>query len=867
MKRIAAISTAVLLLLSATSCQGRKPPNESAVSIDSSVIVEPTGILPESSDTAQSFTEDSGGNSTGNPSVRPSTGSGSGQKPSNSSTTSSSQIGKDDPKLWSNAALTPPGDKYDVPNIQRSGANAPVIAQLSKQVSPGSSVTVSGSGFSAAGTKAYVFAQNGSAAGKTYEASMKTVDDNTMIVTVDASLKYGIYGIYVKNANGTSNLAYVNRPLVWWVGMTAVNAGDEFSLYGENLTTGNGESTNAYLVNDEGGWRKLEVSFADPYKVTVKIPTGLADGKKYTVRLHNGHGGQQGWADATETITYYAARVNAFTGKTLNVTAYGADPANVANDDSPALQKAINAASDGDTVYFPAGTYLCKSSITVPVGIHLKGDGAKKSKIVMGSALKDTSIFKIEVGPTEISSLGFEDVSTTKQIKAGFIDYYGDMTVSESANLYIHDCRFVQGTRANMRSKYAVIQARAAASVVIENNYFEATTVMFTSSMQKLIVRNNEICGVFYCGKYYDQNTFLIWDTEMFDASNNKIYGKDLLTDNSGELSSNDFTVGRSFAIQGFNRNQYISHNTITRAGLPNDNAGEQILLEGIEDLYFGKITSATETTITAPYVKALKKNYIVTIVKGKGAGQTRHIKTAKNKSITLSKPWVIVPDKTSTIMITAGFDNYAIHANTIDGFKNHNKAYTATCGVQVYGNTHNTFITNNTFKNMVNGVCLTSHFQCDGKVEMTNGVYWTTVDNNKIEDCSVGIKFKLSHMIAQNADEIAMYTSYGVTIRGNEFKNMMDFDFDSRRTLGGVGIELGTRMYTYTNVQPTVTWNGAWENASLIENNRFINCAKHNIILCRHQGNTVLRGNQASGPVTEIVDIEKPGYAPIHMN
>lgn len=59
-----------------------------------------------------------------------------------------------------------------------------------------------------------------------------------------------------------------------------------------------------------------------------------------------------------------------------------------------------------------------------------------------------------------------------------------------------------------------MIQARAAASVVIENNYFEATTVMFTSSMQKLIVRNNEICGVFYCGKYYDQNTFLIWDTE-----------------------------------------------------------------------------------------------------------------------------------------------------------------------------------------------------------------------------------------------------------------------------------------------------------------------------------------------------------------
>lgn len=864
MKRILALGMAMLLLLSLTACQGCGRTDDP--SSDGSVpVIGPTGTVsdPQSSDASLPGESTNGTTGSGSGAVR--TTSRTTSRTTGRSDTPASQPGKDDPSLWSTGKLTPPGDKYDVPNIKSTGGNAPAIGQIGKQVSPGNSVTVSGSGFSAAGTKAYVYAQSGSAAGKTYEASAKVVDDNTMMVTVDSGAKYGIYAVYVKNQNGTSNMVYVNRPQVWWVGMTAVNAGDEFSLYGENLTTGNGMSTYAYLVNDEGGWRKIDVVSADPYKVTVKIPSGLADGRQYTVRLHNGHGGQQGFADATEKITYYAAKVNAFGGKTIDVTAYGADPKNAANDDSPAIQKAIDAASDGDTVYIPAGTYLCKKAINVPVGIRIKGDGATKTKLVVSATMKDTSIFLVTVGPTEITGIAFEDVSEKKKIQAGFIDYNGDMTVSESANLYIHDCRFTQGTRSNMRSKYAALRVRAAACAVVENNYFECTTVMFTSSAQKVIVRNNEICGVFYCGKYYDQNTFLIWDTEMFDASYNKIYGKDLLTDNSGELSSNDFTDGRAFAIQGFNRDQYISHNTITRVGLPNDNAGEQIMLEGIHAEYFGSITSATANTVAAPYVKAMKKNYVVTVVKGKGVGQTRRIKTAKNKVITLEEAWGIVPDSTSTIMITAGFDNFAIHANTIDGFKNHTKAYTATCGVQVYGNTHNTFITNNTFKNMVNGVCLTSHFQCDGNVLDTNGVYWTTVDGNKIEDCSVGIKFKLSHMIEKKADDILAYTSYGVMIRGNEFKNMKDFEFDSRKTLGGVGIELGTRMYTYTNVAPTVTWNGAWENASLLENNRFINCAKHNIILCRHQGGTVLRGNQASGPVTNICDIEEPGYAPIN--
>lgn len=60
---------------------------------------------------------------------------------------------------------------------------------------------------------------------------------------------------------------------------------------------------------------------------------------------------------------------------TINVTTYGANGAD-SNGDLTALQNAVNAASAGDTVYIPSGTYLLSSTLSLKSGIRLVGDGA-----------------------------------------------------------------------------------------------------------------------------------------------------------------------------------------------------------------------------------------------------------------------------------------------------------------------------------------------------------------------------------------------------------------------------------------------------------------------------------------------------------
>lgn len=64
----------------------------------------------------------------------------------------------------------------------------------------------------------------------------------------------------------------------------------------------------------------------------------------------------------------------------LSVKQYGAVGDN-STDDTTAIQAAITAASSGDIVYFPPGTYKVTAAITIPNGMRLMGGGRTKSII------------------------------------------------------------------------------------------------------------------------------------------------------------------------------------------------------------------------------------------------------------------------------------------------------------------------------------------------------------------------------------------------------------------------------------------------------------------------------------------------------
>ena len=756
--------------------------------------------------------------------------------------------------IWENGTPKAPGDIYELPNIKQDDGNAPITAQLSKQVYPGDSVTVMGCGFSAIDTKAYYIAN-----GATKQAECFVVDDTQIEVTIPSNEKYGAYGIFVENNNGTSGIKMVNIPQVWWIGFTDVNAGDKLSIYGENLTTNNGDKSNVYLI-DGDKYYKMNVLFADPYKVTVEIPKGLENEKSYSIRLHNGHGGELAWCETNEKIIFKSQKINNGTGNIINVVDYGAKPDDKDNNDSSAIQKAINAADIDDTIYFPAGTYLMKKGVSVDKPLKFIGEGADKVKIVMHNKAQSDNgtLFYCVVGCVEFSELSFEDVRTAK-FSLSFIRFRSDSYLNGSCNLYIHNCKFIQSTVAKACSHQPVIVASEATNILIRNNYFEVTGVIFSNVIKKMIITDNEVCGVSYCGPYYNQNEFLIWNTDMFDCSNNKIYGKDLLIDDSGELKDGDQTAGRSFALQQDCRNGYISHNDMERVGLYHDNAGEQIMLEDIANIYEGGVKSADLNTVSlsgVPIKVPSAGKSVVLITKGKGVGQYRYITGYRSQKLTLSESWDIIPNATSRIMIFNSFSNFAIHNNTIDGFTNHNEAYTATCGIQAYGNIINCFITNNEFQNMGYGTCITTHYRHQDNINMTSGIYWTQHDYNKIDNVTIGVRYTTENMQNNpNDDEITLYLTFGNTLRGNIFNNMIDNNYDSRKGLGGVAIKMGTRYKSQNGFTPS--WDGNWSFGTLIENNKINNSLLYNILLCKHQGKTVLHNNVISGNLSKLYDKE----------
>ncbi len=89
---------------------------------------------------------------------------------------------------------------------------------------------------------------------------------------------------------------------------------------------------------------------------------------------------------------------NPVTGRTLDVTGYGADPGDNTADDRPAIEAALSAAVAGDELYFPAGVYNLfsvkpndKTVHFVPKsGVNWRGDGPDKT--ILRSEFSDLTI-------------------------------------------------------------------------------------------------------------------------------------------------------------------------------------------------------------------------------------------------------------------------------------------------------------------------------------------------------------------------------------------------------------------------------------------------------------------------------------------
>ena len=737
-----------------------------------------------------------------------------------------------------------PGDVFTLPDIKRSGDDAPVIVNFTKQAAADDSIVLNGSGFTDA--KAYVYSQTQDGNGKAYESAVKIADDQTMAVTIDKSQPYSLYGVYVESSKGKSNMVLINQPAIWWIGLSRVTEGQELSIYGENLTYQNGNKAYVYLVSDDNKYCETEVTYADPYKVSIKVPK-LENEKQYTVRLHSGHGGEAGFVDAKEKITFTETAPVKFNGKKINVADFGAKPNDKLNDDSAAIQAAVDTAVDGDILYFPTGTYKIFKSVEINVSIKIIGDGKDKSIITVDQDLEKLPALIVRLNPTEICDLGFHDVKEKGFVQANFIESEMESAATDCYSLYVHDCEFLQMADSRYRSIIGCIIARGY-GVIIEDNHFEATMAVWSDGAEKVFIRNNKFDGTMYCGQYYNQNTLLLWRCDMYDASNNKFADKGY-KGGEGPLNKDDFTVGRAFAIQQSPKNMYIANNEIRHAGLPDDNAGEQILIESLNTQYEGGVVSATEDSITLPDDTVASNKMLIYVINGTGKYQVRGIKTSKRKTITVDKPWDIVPDTSSVILICKVSQNFAIHNNIIDGYTNYLENVGATTGVQAFATMNNLFITNNTFTNMPTGICISPWYFADGKQTETAPLYNVLIANNTIKNTGIAVRLSMSIVSSKpvGAGPVRGVMEVGTIVKRNTISNCDDYGPNTYiHTFGGIGVKIGD--FDINNLPGKNYWYGEWVYGTLVENNEITDCSVAGIYYGAYQGSSFIRNNTNKG-------------------
>lgn len=176
----------------------------------------------------------------------------------------------------------------------------------------------------------------------------------------------------------------------------------------------------------------------------------------------------------------------------ISVTNYGANTSGTA-DDSAAIQSALNAAKPGDTVSFPAGTYLIDNVLNVPTGITITGTSAGTSHLKFNLAGGDGAMYGISLNGNDsnVTIENLDMVSNHGLISMG--------SGSEYQNIVITNNRFEYGG-----GQYSNGTLVYGLSGGVSNNGTQITHNYFHDSPQA--ARN--WCFFFSENSNFDYNTF-----------------------------------------------------------------------------------------------------------------------------------------------------------------------------------------------------------------------------------------------------------------------------------------------------------------------------------------------------------------------
>lgn len=474
--------------------------------------------------------------------------------------------------------------------------------------------------------------------------------------------------VWVKTASGTAAPYPINLPSPRWLSQQRIAAGQAMYAFGFGLRVP--YQAPRVALKAEGRIVPLEVvtpmrdsRIEDPHLVWFEIPHATPPGQ-YTVWFHNGMGGKFGWRSGAHLdVTPASEAAPAPARPIFDVRHFGAR-GDDETDDTEAIVKTIDAAKAvGGIVYFPPGKWRTDTTVTVPEGVSLRGSSRDVSILEgFGDPPKPGARHAALIHARSHTS--FERLTFSGAVYKGPGYYWEAVITAPPAN------------RPAMLEDITVRDCRAYGSVTwpskLKADY--RLTVAFPQS-RRIRVLDCEIFGSLSLGSSEDpvEHAEIIGNTIHGRASAADVLAGGTITNSLVDANRFVDSPGRVMFLPW--RNCSIRMNEIEAAHRGSWTNAEEFYLAhgGANDAAewcpktAGTATAATAATLsdsTRKWKPGLLRYATVLITAGRGLGQYRGVAGNTADTLTVDRPWRVVPDASSEYVVTRFFADNSFYGN-----------------------------------------------------------------------------------------------------------------------------------------------------------------------------------------------------------
>ena len=471
-------------------------------------------------------------------------------------------------------------------------------------------------------------------------------------------------GIYKVTLTGEGRTVYftLNSPTVWWSQGeygTGAASGGWLRIFGKSLKQPLGSTK--LKLGTQGRQIVLNSTSANQWTAEFALPDDLPTGT-YSARVGSELEEDEAWSTPFEvTIT---ARASVSSKKeTINVLGFGAR-GDGTTDDTKAILDALSIAGSrgGGTVFIPQGRFRITGTIEVPHGVTLSGQGMDASTLFWDnfknppdSLIHGNGAFSIEkmslyaanyvnvLTNSAPEAIGITEGIVIDQLRIRANRYRGHLTEQEVASN-------LKEALARSRDGGDGIALTGRNITIRECDIYVSGRPLFLNRVRGALVEKN----VMYTGRW-GWYSISGADGVIFEA--NTITGADLMSSGGG-LNS---LYGNSFS-----KNIWYAGNRIS---LLHGWDREAMTSDGGGGFYYGRVVADSAKTIKLldphPSTTHAWNGAAVFVLGGKGAGQYRAIVKVESDRLILESPWLVAPDESSRVSITALQTHYLIISNT----------------------------------------------------------------------------------------------------------------------------------------------------------------------------------------------------------